>query len=70
MLTGIKVVNFKCFESLALPLSNLTLLTGFNTAGKSTSLQMERDMIQVVATLQAGLSSSEHQQFLQQLTNS
>jgi len=36
----------------------------------AVSALLERDMIQVVATLQAGLSSSEHQQFLQQLTNS
>ena len=35
----------------------------------AVSALLERDMIEVVATLQAGLSSSEHQQFLQQLTN-
>lgn len=31
--------RFKCFESLRLPLKPLTLLTGFNAAGKSTALQ-------------------------------
>ncbi|VEN72524.1 conserved hypothetical protein [Candidatus Desulfarcum epimagneticum] len=35
----LKLFNFKCFDSLALPLSPLTLLTGFNAAGKSTALQ-------------------------------
>lgn len=39
MLTGIKIANFKCFDSLSLPLAPLTLLTGFNAAGKSTALQ-------------------------------
>jgi predicted ATPase len=31
--------NFKCFKSLQLPLRSLTLLTGFNAAGKSTTIQ-------------------------------
>lgn len=31
--------TFKCFENLKLPLAPLTLLTGFNSAGKSTILQ-------------------------------
>jgi len=31
--------RFKCFDSLTLPLAPLTLLTGFNAAGKSTALQ-------------------------------
>lgn len=39
MLTNIGIHNFKCFEALSLPLSPLTLLTGFNAAGKSTALQ-------------------------------
>lgn len=39
MLTQIQLQNFKCFDSLTLPLSPLTLLTGFNAAGKSTTLQ-------------------------------
>ena len=39
MLTSLKLSNFKCFASLLLPLAPLTLLTGFNAAGKSTTLQ-------------------------------
>lgn len=39
MLSQIKLQNFKCFDSLLLPLAPLTLLTGFNAAGKSTVLQ-------------------------------
>ncbi len=39
MLTHLKLSNFKCFDSLSLPLAPLTLLTGFNAAGKSTTLQ-------------------------------
>jgi len=39
MLTSLKLSNFKCFDSLSLPLTPLTLLTGFNAAGKSTTLQ-------------------------------
>jgi predicted ATPase len=39
MLTGIEISDFKCFESLALPLAPLTVLTGFNAAGKSSSIQ-------------------------------
>ena len=39
MLTQLILENFKCFESLHLPLASLTLLTGFNSAGKSTVLQ-------------------------------
>ncbi len=39
MLTTITLENFKCFRKLELPISMLTLLTGYNAAGKSTSLQ-------------------------------
>lgn len=39
MLSQIKIQNFKCFDSLLLPVAPLTLLTGFNAAGKSTALQ-------------------------------
>lgn len=39
MLTQLKLKNFKCFENLQLDLAPLTLLTGFNSAGKSTVLQ-------------------------------
>jgi predicted ATPase len=39
MLNRVTLETFKCFENLKLPLSSLTLLTGFNSAGKSTVLQ-------------------------------
>jgi len=35
----IGLTNFKCFVSLSLDLKPLTLLTGFNAAGKSTAIQ-------------------------------
>ena len=39
MLTALHVENFKCFNQLRLPLAPLTLLTGFNAAGKSSAIQ-------------------------------
>ena len=39
MIRSLYLENLKCFESLRLGLAPLTLLTGFNAAGKSTSLQ-------------------------------
>lgn len=39
MLTSLNVRNFKCFSEFSLPLSSLTILTGFNSAGKSSSFQ-------------------------------
>lgn len=40
MLTQIKLINFKCFETeTTFPLSQLNLLTGINGRGKSTLLQ-------------------------------
>ncbi len=39
MIKCLHIKNFKCFEELSLPLESLTLLTGFNAAGKSTTLQ-------------------------------
>lgn len=39
MIERLHIRNFKCFEELSLPLAPLTLLTGFNAAGKSTVLQ-------------------------------
>lgn len=35
----LEIESFKCFSSLKLPLAPLSLLTGFNAAGKSTALQ-------------------------------
>lgn len=39
MIDYLHIKDLKCFEELSLPLAPLTLLTGFNAAGKSTSLQ-------------------------------
>lgn len=39
MLNGIHVENLKCFKKQTIPVSGLTLLTGFNAAGKSTVIQ-------------------------------
>lgn len=39
MIDRIILKNFKCFEHLILPLSPLTLLTGFNAGGKSSAVQ-------------------------------
>lgn len=38
-LQGIHLENFKCFPRLELAVGSLTILTGFNAAGKSTALQ-------------------------------
>jgi len=39
LIAQIELRNFKCFASLKLPLGRLTLLTGLNAAGKSTTIQ-------------------------------
>lgn len=39
MITSLAIQNFKCFSNLRLELKPLTLLTGFNGGGKSTSMQ-------------------------------
>jgi predicted ATPase len=39
VLTELHITNFKCFESLALPLHPLTLLSGTNGGGKSSVIQ-------------------------------
>lgn len=54
MINRLRIRNFKCFEALSLPLSPLTLLTGFNAAGKSTALQTLLLLAQ--ATRQGGRS--------------
>ncbi|MBW2647263.1 MAG: AAA family ATPase, partial [Deltaproteobacteria bacterium] len=56
MLTQVKLKNFKCFGSLSLPLSPLTLLTGFNAAGKSTTLQ---SLLLLAQALRSGNRSAE-----------
>ena len=39
MINAITLKEFKCFASLNLPLAQLTLMTGFNAAGKSSVIQ-------------------------------
>jgi len=39
VITVLTLENLKCYGALSLPLTPLTLLTGFNAGGKSTSLQ-------------------------------
>ncbi len=39
MISALEIENFKCFGKLRLPLGALTLLTGFNAAGKSSAIQ-------------------------------
>jgi len=39
MIRALRMEQFKCFDTLTLPLSPLTLFTGFNAAGKSTAIQ-------------------------------
>ncbi|MBA6098373.1 DUF3696 domain-containing protein [Pseudomonas juntendi] len=39
MINSLYIENLKCFEKLKLPTPPLTLLTGFNAAGKSTATQ-------------------------------
>ena len=39
MIRALRMERFKCFDSLELSLSPLTLFTGLNATGKSTALQ-------------------------------
>lgn len=39
MLREVRISSFKCFENLALPLRQLTLLSGVNSGGKSSVIQ-------------------------------
>lgn len=39
MIKSLKLQNFKCFEKIELDFSNLTLLTGVNSGGKSSIIQ-------------------------------
>ncbi|MBF0550253.1 MAG: DUF3696 domain-containing protein [Deltaproteobacteria bacterium] len=56
MLTQIAIKNFKCFDTLMLPLAPLTLMTGFNAAGKSTTLQ---SILLIAQSLRSGNRSTE-----------
>lgn len=44
----LKINGFKCFDEVSLSLSNLTLLTGFNAAGKSSLIQSILLMAQAI----------------------
>lgn len=39
ILNALQIEDFKCFDQLRVPLASLTVLSGFNGAGKSTALQ-------------------------------
>lgn len=39
MITSLHIQNFKCFQNQFIPLAPLTLFTGFNAAGKSSTIQ-------------------------------
>ncbi len=56
MLKQLRIQNFKCFPSLRLPLESLTLLTGFNAAGKSTSIQ---SILLIAQSLRSGNRSAK-----------
>jgi len=56
MIERLHLQNLKCFESLRLDLAPLTLLTGFNAAGKSTSLQ---SLLLLAQTLRSQRGTSE-----------
>ena len=40
MIQRIEASNFKCFKDISLEMSNLNLLSGINSMGKSTIIQM------------------------------
>ena len=54
MLSSLHIENLKCFPALSLPLAPLTLLTGFNAAGKSTALQ---PLLLLAQTMRSGGAS-------------
>jgi len=56
MLDSIGLSNFKAFQQVALPLSKLTLLAGWNSSGKSTVLQAVAALRQ---SHEAGLLATE-----------
>lgn len=56
MLTKIRIENFKCLDSLVLPLKPLSLFTGFNAAGKSTTLQC---ILLLAQSLRSGIRATE-----------
>ena len=55
-LDAIELQNFKCYEALDLPCAGLTVLTGYNAAGKSTALQA---LLLLTQALQVAASERE-----------
>ena len=55
-LEAIELQNFKCYEALDLPCTRLTVLTGYNAAGKSTALQA---LLLLAQALRVAASDSE-----------
>ena len=55
-LQAIEMRNFKCYEALDLPCAALTVLTGYNAAGKSTALQA---LLLLAQALQTAASKKE-----------
>lgn len=55
-LDAIELQNFKCYEALDLPCAGLTVLTGYNAAGKSTVLQA---LLLLTQALQVAASQRE-----------
>ena len=53
-LKAIELRNFKCYEALDLPCAALTVLTGYNAAGKSTALQALLLLAQALQTAANG----------------
>ena len=56
MIRSLRMERFKCFDSLELSLSPLTLFTGLNASGKSTALQT---LLLLAQTLRAPRASNE-----------
>lgn len=52
MISRVSLKNFKCYPDLSLPLSKISLLTGLNSAGKSTVIQA---LLLLRQSFQAGL---------------
>lgn len=53
-LQALELRNFKCYEALDLPCAALTVLTGYNAAGKSTALQALLLLAQALQTTASG----------------
>jgi hypothetical protein len=56
MINSVEIERFKCFDTFRLGLSSLTLLTGYNGAGKSSSLQPLLLLSQALRNPPAGLA--------------